>query len=139
VDRHRQRALPLIPSLSSLRRHKLLGKMSTAPAQPAQSHITKAPGVCGGKPCITGTRIRVLDIYIWHELQGKSPDEIVHDYPQLSMADVYAALTYLWDNRGEILESLRHEQDLSDSLRKLHPSKLPADPRDSHGPSIPPR
>ena len=55
------------------------------------------PDVLGGKPCIAGTRIRVQDIYQWHELQGKSPDEIVSSFPQLTMADVYAALAYFWD------------------------------------------
>ena len=28
----------------------------------AYPHIEKTPGVCGGKACIGGTRIRVLDI-----------------------------------------------------------------------------
>jgi uncharacterized protein (DUF433 family) len=41
-------------------------------------------------------RIRVQDIYDWHEIEGKSPDEIVHLYPQLAVADVYAALSYLY-------------------------------------------
>jgi len=44
-------------------------------------HIESKPGVCGGKPCIVDTRIRVQDVYVWHELQGKTPDEIVSDFP----------------------------------------------------------
>jgi len=47
-------------------------------------HVTLTPGVCGGKPCIAGTRIRVLDIYVWNELQGMGPDEIIRDFPQLT-------------------------------------------------------
>lgn len=35
-----------------------------------QEHITKTPGVCGGKACISGHRIRVLDIVVWHEQRG---------------------------------------------------------------------
>ena len=27
-------------------------------------HISKDPGICGGKACIEGTRIRVLDVSI---------------------------------------------------------------------------
>ncbi len=34
--------------------------------------ITKTPGVCGGKACIAGHRIRVMDIVIWHEHMGMS-------------------------------------------------------------------
>ncbi|TAE03436.1 MAG: DUF433 domain-containing protein [Oscillatoriales cyanobacterium] len=30
-------------------------------------HITINPGFCGGQPCITGHRIKVQDVVIWHE------------------------------------------------------------------------
>ena len=56
--------------------------------------IERTPGVCGGKPRIAGHRIRVQDIAAWHEFQGMSPDQIVAGYPQLSLADVHAALAY---------------------------------------------
>jgi uncharacterized protein (DUF433 family) len=87
-------------------------------------HITRTLGVCGGKPCIAGTRIRVLDIYVLQELQGKNADEIIQEFPQLTMADIFAALTYLWDNRDEIVDSLREEQATSDRMKALFPSKL---------------
>lgn len=38
----------------------------------AYPHIKKTPGVCGGKACIDGTRIRVMDIVVLHE-QGLPP------------------------------------------------------------------
>lgn len=66
------------------------------------THIEKKPGVCGGKACVTGIRIRVQDVYVWHELQGRSPDEIVTSFPQLTLADVPAALAYYWDHVQEI-------------------------------------
>jgi uncharacterized protein (DUF433 family) len=76
-----------------------------------KQHIESRPGVCGGKPCIAGTRIRVQDIYVWHELQGKSADEIVSDFPELSHADVYAAMAYFWDNRDEIKRQMNDDVD----------------------------
>jgi uncharacterized protein (DUF433 family) len=76
-----------------------------------KQHIESRPGVCGGKPCIAGTRIRVYDIYVWHELLGKSADEIVSDFPELSLADVYAAMAYFWDNRDEINRQMKEEED----------------------------
>jgi uncharacterized protein (DUF433 family) len=87
-------------------------------------HIVSKPGVCGGKPCIAGTRIRVQDIYVWHELQGKTPDEIVSDFPQLSLADVHAALAYYWDNREEIQRQMREAESFVASMIKKYPSKL---------------
>lgn len=65
-------------------------------------HIESREGVCGGKPCIAGTRIRVWDIHVWHDLRGQSPEEIVALYPQLSVADVHAALAYYLDHQQEI-------------------------------------
>src|SRR5882757_5718759 len=75
--------------------------MSTPSVNPLNQHITQTPGICGGKPCIAGSRIRVQDIYVWHELQSRSVEEIITKFPQLTHADVYAALTYFWDNRQD--------------------------------------
>jgi uncharacterized protein (DUF433 family) len=87
-------------------------------------HTESKPGVCGGRPCIAGTRIRMQDIYTWHELEGVSPDEIVSRFPQLSLADVYAGLAYYWDHREEIERQIQEDQDLIAEMRRAIPSKL---------------
>ena len=56
--------------------------------------ITKTPEVCGGKACIAGHRVRVMDIVVRHEDLAMGPDEIVAVYPELSLRDVHAALAY---------------------------------------------
>ena len=94
--------------------------MATAPTQ----HIEVTPGVCGGRPRIAGHRIRVQDIYVWHERQGKSPDEIVSEFPQLTLADVYAALAYFWDHRDEILEDMKRQDDFVEEMKAKYPSRL---------------
>jgi uncharacterized protein (DUF433 family) len=88
------------------------------------THIAKKPEVCGGKACVAGTRIRVQDVYVWHELQGKSPDEIVSDFPQLTMAQVYAALAYYWDHPDEIQQEMKDAEDLLERLKAHSPSPL---------------
>lgn len=72
-----------------------------------KDHIEANPDKCGGKPCIAGTRIRVWEIYVWHELQGRSAEEIVHDFPQLTLADVHAALAYFWDHEAVIRQQMK--------------------------------
>jgi len=57
--------------------------------------ITKTPDVCGGKACIAGHRIRVMDIVIRQENVGMSADEILADFPQLNLSDVHAALAII--------------------------------------------
>src|ERR1700722_7630253 len=64
--------------------------------------IVTTPGVCDGRPRIEGHRIQVEDIAIWHERMGMSPDEIVSDYPSITLADVHAALAYYYENRQRI-------------------------------------
>ena len=70
-------------------------------------HIECVPEKCGGKPVIAGTRIRVWDIHIWHNLRGQSPEEIVVGFPQLSVADVHAALSYYLDHREKIDQQMK--------------------------------
>ena len=57
------------------------------------SRITVDPGQCGGRPCIRGMRIRVIDIL---ELfaAGETREQILADYPYLEADDISAALLY---------------------------------------------
>ena len=93
-------------------------------SQTATDRIVSKPGICGGKPCIAGTRVRVQDIYVWHELQGRSADEIVSEFPQVTMGDVYAALTYYWDHRDEIHAQMQESAEFVDRMKAKHPSPL---------------
>jgi uncharacterized protein (DUF433 family) len=97
------------------------------------ANITKTPGVCGGRACIGGHRIRVLDIVVWHEKRGYSPDEIVDLFPGITLADVYAALAYYFDNREEIEAELRTEVDAGRWVNANVPSKVPPEFRGRRG------
>ena len=48
----------------------------------SNEHISKTPGVCGGKACISGTRIRVVDIVAQDRTFGRSAHEIVDLYSE---------------------------------------------------------
>jgi uncharacterized protein (DUF433 family) len=87
-------------------------------------HITKTPGVCGGKACVAGTRVRVMDIVIWHEHLGWGADEIVSQIPSITLSDVHAALAYYFDNREEIEEDIRRNDEIVEKFRAQNPSKL---------------
>lgn len=91
--------------------------------QTLDKHIEITEGIVGGKPRIRGHRIAVQNIVIWHELLGQSADEIAAEY-SLSLADVYAALTYYHDNREEIDKSIQEQENFIASLRKKIPSKV---------------
>ena len=55
--------------------------------------ITVDPNVCFGKPCIRGLR---MPVYLIVDLvaAGKTPAEILDDYPELEPEDIKQALEY---------------------------------------------
>jgi uncharacterized protein (DUF433 family) len=88
------------------------------------SHIETTSGTCGGRPRISGHRIRVQDVVIWCERMGLSADEVVARYPQLKLADVYAALAYYHDHREPIDAQMNLEDRIVEEMRGLFPSKV---------------
>ncbi|HEX3034807.1 MAG TPA: DUF433 domain-containing protein [Thermodesulfobacteriota bacterium] len=55
--------------------------------------ITVNPEQCGGRPCIRGMRIRVIDILDLFAA-GLSAEQILEEMPDLEMEDLKAALQY---------------------------------------------
>ena len=55
--------------------------------------ITTQPDVCGGRPCIRQTRVRVKDV-LDLLAAGATNEEILQDYPYLEQADITAALEF---------------------------------------------
>jgi uncharacterized protein (DUF433 family) len=55
--------------------------------------ISIDPAVCGGKPCIRGTRIWV-SLILDFLAGGMSEAELLAEYPQLTRQDVLAAIAY---------------------------------------------
>ena len=55
--------------------------------------ISIDPEVCGGKPCIKGTRLWVA-LILDFLADGMSEAELLEDYPQLTHQDVMAAIAY---------------------------------------------
>lgn len=55
--------------------------------------ITVDPEQCGGRPCIRGMRIRVIDV-LDLLAAGLSPDEVLEELPDLEREDIQAALKF---------------------------------------------
>ena len=69
---------------------------ATSPSSSSGSlldRITINPQQCGGRPCIRGMRIRVIDVL---ELlaAGETPEQILADYSYLEPDDIRASLLY---------------------------------------------
>ena len=57
------------------------------------NRITVDPEMCGGRPCIRGMRIRIIDILDLLSA-GLTREAILEELPDLEMADIEAALKY---------------------------------------------
>ncbi len=51
------------------------------------------PAVCGGQPCIRGTRIYIA-VILDAIAEGFTNDEIIAHYPNLTVEDIHAACAY---------------------------------------------
>jgi uncharacterized protein (DUF433 family) len=58
-----------------------------------QKRITINPDQCGGRPCIRGLRIRVIDI-LDLMAAGLTFEKIIEELPDLEKEDIHAALKY---------------------------------------------
>jgi len=57
------------------------------------SRIASDPGICGGEPCIAGTRIPV-HIIMSHLAAGDDVETLLKEFPRIEKADVDACLEY---------------------------------------------
>ena len=58
--------------------------------------ISIEPGKRGGRPCIRGMRISIYDILGWLAA-GMTNEQIIKEFPELTLEDIRAALAYAAD------------------------------------------
>jgi len=71
--------------------------------------IDRDPGIHSGRPKIAGTGLTVRRIVGWYKM-GMPPEEIVLEYPHLTLAHVHAALAYYHANRQEIEADIAEDE-----------------------------
>lgn len=70
-------------------------------------YIVRDSTIYGGEPIVEGTRTGVRHIILLFQ-SGKDPEEIA-DSQHLSLAQVYDAISYFYDNEAEIEHYIRNE------------------------------
>jgi uncharacterized protein (DUF433 family) len=86
------------------------------------SLITRSNEIRVGRPRVAGTGATVPRIVGWYK-QGLTPEEITTEIPHLSLAQVYAALTYYHANRDEIEADMAAEEAEVQHLEERHASQ----------------
>lgn len=90
-----------------------------ATATQIYTHITKQPGVCGGKAAIDQTRVRVNNV-VCIVRDGGTVEDVIVAYPQLTLAQVHAALAYYYDHREEIDAELEEDEHLPEHVDEIN-------------------
>jgi len=67
-----------------------------------QEIIKRNPNKRFGKPCIRETRISVYDVLSWLAA-GMSNEEIIEDFPELTIDDIKACLAYAADREQRVI------------------------------------
>ena len=57
------------------------------------NRITIDPEQCGGRPCIRGMRIRVVDV-LDLLANGLTPQQVIEELPDLEIQDIQACLQF---------------------------------------------
>ena len=87
-------------------------------------YTVKNKDVCDGGPIIEGTRTRVIDIAIEYEVLGRSPDEIIRSHPHLSLYQIHDALSFYYENRDELDQKMKQDQEFIKKLKEKFPSNM---------------
>lgn len=80
--------------------------------------IISTPGICGGRPRITGTRMSVMSIAIDYNA-GMTVEEILREFPHLNLGQIYAALTYYHVNKSSIDQEIMAYYEECDRFERL--------------------
>jgi uncharacterized protein (DUF433 family) len=78
--------------------------------------VVRTPGICGGRPCLAGTRLAVSRVAGWYH-QGMSAEDIAREHPHLRPAQIHAALAYYFANQAEVDAEIAEEGEAFDRLR----------------------
>jgi uncharacterized protein (DUF433 family) len=73
---------------------------------------------------ITGTRVSLDSVIAAFDL-GATPEQIVHKFPTLKLADVYAVITYYLRHQDEVQSYLTEQRKASEALRKELEAEFP--------------
>ena len=84
-------------------------------------YVQRKRGVCGGRPVIRGSRFPVSSI-VWNHKLGLTVEEMLREFPALTPAQIYDALSYYYDHQAEIEEEIRNTHDLKTWMEKYPPT-----------------
>lgn len=84
-----------------------------------ETNLVRTPGICGGCLRIDGTRMTVNQIVTLHK-QGLSVEDIVDEYPQRTLSEIYTVLAWYYAHKDEFDRELAAEAAEEERLAQKH-------------------
>ena len=129
--------IPNSPNQAGTKNNDDIAKLVAYNGKKMDSTLSHHIDASSGKPRIAGTRVRVQDVVACHEFQGMSPDEIAAGYPQITLADVYAALAFYHDHCDELRKQMKDDETFVARFREEYLDRHNG--KDADASSLPPR
>jgi uncharacterized protein (DUF433 family) len=84
-----------------------------------ETTLVRTPDVCGGRLRIDGTRMTVNQIVTLYR-QGLSAEQIVEQYPQRTIGEIYTVLAWYHEHREEFDAELAAEAAEEAAIIEAH-------------------
>ena len=104
-----QQAQSVLPTLSTLEKYQLLQEIMADIQYPGRA-IVRTPSVVGGSARVDGSRIPVWILVNFRKL-GVKDNELLEDYPTLSIGDLRNAWAYYEQHPSEIDEDIHQNEN----------------------------
>ena len=69
-----------------------------------------------GRPCIDGTRTRVIDVAVDQIAYKWDAEQIQRQHPHLTLAQIHSALAYYYDHQPELDRAIEERQRAAEDL-----------------------
>lgn len=84
-----------------------------------QSLIESTEGVAGGRPCLAGTGMPVVQIAV-HYRAGETPRRILRRFPHLDLQRIHAAIAFYLANEAEMDGDIEADAREFDEAKRAH-------------------
>ena len=69
-------------------------------------------------PFIEGTSMKIVELVTSVKAYGWTPEELLQNYPHLTLSKIHSALAYYWDHTEEIDVAIKQREDYATSLEQ---------------------
>jgi uncharacterized protein (DUF433 family) len=71
-----------------------------------------------GTPILEGTSMKVVELVTAVKSYGWTPEELLQNYPHITLSKIYSALAYYWDHQSDIDIEIERRDEYAAQLQR---------------------